>query len=585
MRLIECYVSGFGRLKETRYTFDDGLNCIYGPNGSGKTTLTYFITAMLYGLGESRKSSLEENDRKRFLPWGGGPFGGSLTFFAMGKRMRIERSFGSKASEDKVFLYDDVSGAAININGDTLGESLFGINRGGFERTVFLSERSLSDNIGAGGVSAKLSSLSGVEGDLSEVWNALDTLDDRRKFYYKRGGSGEIAEIDAKIAECDAQLAELERKQDLLNICRENLSVAEGVISERKAEHLTRQAEADAIDSRYRDTVRRLEEQRSALAREIEYFGGEIPDGQAILKENGRAKTARHSGLGKFFVVSGVILTLIGIALGFILLKSLFAVSAIGAVLLLCGIIVLISCKKNAKEVSCADTELLVHLKEYRFASESISRLEAECEKLRTYQKAATPTYDANSKSHDDRLGGAMKDAALLSARCEALEAELLRRDEIADRVALLRQKRDKYAEELRIIKLTSMLLRRAYDNLTERYLGVTRERFSHYASLISGEAGEYYIDTDFNLQRREGALTHTSKAYSKGTRELYALALRLALIDALYKDGDTPPIILDDPFSLFDDERLGGAGALIKSLSKTKQIIYMTPHKSRIIK
>ena len=71
----------------------------------------------------------------------------------------------------------------------------------------------------------------------------------------------------------------------------------------------------------------------------------------------------------------------------------------------------------------------------------------------------------------------------------------------------------------------------------------------------------------------------------SKGTRELYALALRLALIDALYKDGEAPPIILDDPFSLFDDERLKQASQLIKDISNQRQIIYTTPHKSRLIK
>ena len=162
MRLIECYIDGFGRLKQTKYDFNNGLNCIYGGNGSGKTTFTYFITAMLYGLGDSRRSDLEENDRKRFAPWDGGKFGGSLTFEACGRTMRVERSFGTKASEDSFKLFELPGGAVLTAPCDPIGESLFGIDRLGFERTVFLSERGLGGDLGAGGVSARLSVSSGM---------------------------------------------------------------------------------------------------------------------------------------------------------------------------------------------------------------------------------------------------------------------------------------------------------------------------------------------------------------------------------------------------------------------------------------
>jgi DNA repair exonuclease SbcCD ATPase subunit len=65
MRLIKCFIQGFGGLKEVEYSFSPGLNCFVGDNGSGKTTLAAFIRAMLYGIGDTRKQSLDENQRKK----------------------------------------------------------------------------------------------------------------------------------------------------------------------------------------------------------------------------------------------------------------------------------------------------------------------------------------------------------------------------------------------------------------------------------------------------------------------------------------------------------------------------------------
>ena len=56
----------------------------------------------------------------------------------------------------------------------------------------------------------------------------------------------------------------------------------------------------------------------------------------------------------------------------------------------------------------------------------------------------------------------------------------------------------------------------------------------------------------------------------------MLALASRLALLDALY-EGERPFVVLDDPFSGFDDRRLAAALKLLRELSRDKQIIYFT--------
>ena len=97
------------------------------------------------------------------------------------------------------------------------------------------------------------------------------------------------------------------------------------------------------------------------------------------------------------------------------------------------------------------------------------------------------------------------------------------------------------------------------------------------------GSEGEYTLNTSFELTKTERGEAHGIESYSRGTRDLYALGLRLALVDALY-ENEQPFIILDDPFIALDDAKLERAKAMLKSIGKTKQILYFTCAKSRVI-
>ena len=66
MKLIKCYVSSFGGIKDYTYDFCGGFNEIKQDNGWGKSTLATFIKAMFYGLDGSNKRSLLENERKKY---------------------------------------------------------------------------------------------------------------------------------------------------------------------------------------------------------------------------------------------------------------------------------------------------------------------------------------------------------------------------------------------------------------------------------------------------------------------------------------------------------------------------------------
>ena len=291
MKLIECYIENFGKISKQKFVFTDGLNCIIEDNGSGKTTLAVFIKVMLYGMSDTKKASLEENDRKHYLPWQGGVCGGSLTFSANGKTYRVERSFSPKAADDSYTLYDTSTGRVSNDFPEGLGEGLFGIDADGFERTVFLSERALTPKSDNKSISAKLSDLVGCDGDIGGMDEALKALEEKRKFYYKKGGSGEIADTKAKIDAISRRLSSLDEIEKGAVDSRKRLSDITKQIDSARAEagelmklheSLTLQVAEQSLDKQYNElkkSVAEWEKKRSLVA---DIFGAEIPSHNEI---------------------------------------------------------------------------------------------------------------------------------------------------------------------------------------------------------------------------------------------------------------------------------------------------------------
>ncbi len=286
MKIIECYIDNFGTLSNFKYVFNSGLNSFAEENGFGKTTLSVFLKSMFYGLSDTRSTSLDKNDRKRYMPWQGGRFGGSLVFEKDGKKYRIERTFAAKASEDLFKLYNDETGSDCFDFSEKIGEELFGIDADGFERTVFLSEANLSGKNENKTVSAKLSDLSGTEGDLSVMDDAIARLDEERKTYKKRGGKGEIENAEIRVRELNDKIeyaektkAQLEEHESDLKNANLNLQKLEKEISQldqidqSNAEKRARKQ----LEKHYLNLKKELDAERSSLTETEKFFKSGLP--------------------------------------------------------------------------------------------------------------------------------------------------------------------------------------------------------------------------------------------------------------------------------------------------------------------
>ncbi len=204
MKLVKCYVSAFGKLKDFSFDFNEGLNTIKQDNGWGKSTLATFIKVMFYGI-DSNKRSISENDRIKYRPWNSTEkFGGAIWFIWGDKEYKIERFFGNKDSEDTVNLYDVATGKSFS-NTENLGKRIFEIDEEGFLSTTYFSQKEFEIKSNTS-ITAKFNSICEAQ-DSDAFDSALLKLENKAKKYKYRGDKGVISEIKKEIYFVDEQIS------------------------------------------------------------------------------------------------------------------------------------------------------------------------------------------------------------------------------------------------------------------------------------------------------------------------------------------------------------------------------------------
>lgn len=285
MRLISCYVENFGCLHQFSMEFTDGLNCIRKPNGWGKTTFAVFIKAMLFGLEYSPRKKLEENERKKYMPWQGGAFGGNLVFEAGKKRYRAERFFGVKDKEDTFCLYDADTGLVSEDFSERLGEELFHIDSASYEKSTYIPQNSTQAEV-TDHLSARLGNIIENANDMERSTEAIRFLTERQKEYKRTGKRGKIYEMQRRISDLEHGIAECEGKEQAV----QNL---EAKISREQIRRDELLREKEQLELQIAGEMKRREWQMSRdMKRQLEQQLQQNQNGQAQLQRSWNRETA-----------------------------------------------------------------------------------------------------------------------------------------------------------------------------------------------------------------------------------------------------------------------------------------------------
>ncbi len=213
--------------------------------------------------------------------------------------------------------------------------------------------------------------------------------------------------------------------------------------------------------------------------------------------------------------------------------------------------------------------------------------LESELAELRGDGVAPLPIdrpqreYDAERADLERRCSESRSLAAAYTAELRGAEQRLGDLAALDERIGRLRAERDRLAS----FEAAVALARRYIDERTREAHQKFARRLTDYASrTIDGITGGRYVDvrvdpTTLAVRVRApetGAIVDVDRL-SAGTREQAYLVVRLAMVRMFSEGMETAPLLLDDPFAHWDEDRIARSFSVLDGGSPDVQTILFT--------
>jgi len=156
----------------------------------------------------------------------------------------------------------------------------------------------------------------------------------------------------------------------------------------------------------------------------------------------------------------------------------------------------------------------------------------------------------------------------------------------------LVEEKRGELDEKIKadtktweLLAKTRELLDKAKTSFTAKYTEPVMSGFRKYYKLVSNaESDAFTLDANMKLTYLSENAQREIVTESAGNQDMIGVCLRLALVDAMYKE-EKPFLILDDPFVNLDKAKTEGALQFLEEIAKEYQVLYFACHESRIRK
>jgi len=595
IRRIKIY--GFGRHKDKEWTFENGLNVIYGENETGKSTIFAFIRSMLYGL----TGRGTENFRKKYIPWnyvkGTDRFGGELEFTHKDIDYRVISLWGESKREDKVSLYNNTTGAEIRIpDGRTVGEHILQLTAGAYDSSIYIGQMSSVINASDdkdGILVSRLSAVSGLgESEASAVKVIGRIKDCMDKIRSPRGNAGILDKLyfqktqyenDMNRLELtDGNAADSSLKLNELMAEREKIS---GEISEIKKKISIINA-IKVINKRNKiiESFEALDE----LNEKLEFYKKKLAKAEsfdevtAVSKKN-YLPTVGYVALALIAAVCGIVFfntqKVIAIAL--------FALAAIAVVLTVISIAGVSKSKQKLQEdaeqekkdtlskireteIQIAEKERLLDDKMDGYTFEQLEERWKKAKEIideagsRVCSTLALESAEKLTEQSDalaEKLNNIDSETGYLKATIDNMyKNEKMSFSEASAKFYDICKKIEYYERKYEGLKLAKEIAEESFEELRTTFGPVLSNETERILSKIAGTKGNVKIGDDFNISVFDEDMPRNISSYSGAAVDQTYFALRLAIASIIAPKGQPYPLLLDDPFSQYDDDRLAKA-------------------------
>ena len=613
MRILDLHIDGFGKFHDLSVSFDKDLNVVYGKNEAGKSTLHTFIRCMLFGLERGRGRAARADLYSKYEPWQNkAVYGGRMRVEKDGVIYRLERNF---QKDQKAFvIVNETAGKEIEPTKGFMDFLLGGLTETAYNNTISIGQLKC---VTEGGMVTELRNYianMNTTGNLSlNITKATSYLKNRRKEFERQltpeaartytALLTEIKNIEKEISAPEYE-NQLQTYQDLRSQVKNQLSekqteretLLQKIAKGRQAldgAQFTDEASIHAYQENARNTYAHYKEVADAASRRGRSVLPVIMLVLAVFCALGAGALGFLSSQTFDPVVFGTgALISVSTGMAHYTVGLICALSAAAVFFFAVGLIFFMKNRSLKQELSMTEKLLQEifsrHLGDSSISGEAMTAFESRMEEfVRLSQVLERSEQSVQEQASEiNALQAKETDCDDAISRQQKAQWELEKRlDHLAhckDQTESLKQvlaENDRIREEITAIDL-------ALETMTELSATI-RDSFGLYlnktaSELISGITGGIYdsmsVDESLNVFMNTRTRLVPVEQVSSGTMDQIYLALRLAAAKLIQPEGDYMPLIFDDSFVLYDEDRLHTA---LKWLKKAYpgQIIIFTCH------
>ena len=593
MRLLELHIDGFGKFHDRTISFNDGINIIYGKNEAGKSTLHTFIRGMLFGIERGRGRAAKNDLYTKYEPGeNSGTYEGWLRLEKDGTIYRIERRFRKENKSLKIInetkgLEEEATPAFVSSLLDGLTETMYnntisiGQLKSATEDGMVTELKNYIANMNTtGNISLNITKATAFLRNQKRSLEAGLIPEASREF---TSLLAEIRNVEAEIAgpEYENQLAAYQNMRTQVKGLIDNTQTQKKDLDEKLANGkkvlsdngFTDRASVDAMSS----DAERLYSEYNTLNGECNKKSRKVLSGlTAVLGVAGlgAAVTLGYFNLTAYLPVCGAAATaavIFFIISLFILQKDkeyhrLFdnTSSELGALL-----------ARHLGDSAVSEDAMnafRARMGEFSKLCDMVTQSEAEIRKfledlsnLQTKQAGCSEMIEKQQRTQWE-LEKKLEHLSNCKNKAKALKRTLAENDRIHDEIVAIDLAQETMAD-------LSSSIRDSFG------LYLNKEASQYITGITGGIYDSMSIDENLNVFLNTKTKLVPLENVSSGTMDQVYLALRLAAAKLLQGSGSGFPLIFDDSFTQYDDERLKTALEWLAS-AYGGQIIIFTCHR-----
>ena len=633
MKINKLKINSYGKLKEKEIDLKPGINIIYGKNEAGKSTLLNFIVDSVYGISKN-KNGKEYSNYERYMPWSGEDFSGRIEYeLDNGNKYEVFRDFKKKNpkifnenKEDisKEFNIDKTKGNEFFYEQTKVDEELFLSTLVVGQQEVKLGNKEQSILV------QKLANLVGTGEDNVSYKRAVDRINRRQLDEIGTTKSREkpINILERNIENLETEKQNLSKYQDSKYEIEENKNNLKNEIKELDNENnfvkeikiLEEKEKIEKEKINIQENIKNENIEKINLLKqkrkEIEKNNSHILANGVDNEKNSKRIEKEKKNLNKKVLILSILVILINV-LQFVFIKNriinYIILLTIPAVLVYYFLqknklnkIIEIGNKENEKKQELINNinleingleqqveilnnnnleidnklqelknnlDLKINLEKEKIKNKYLNLIESS----KLNELLDLENIDFELRNLQEELNNKNIELHKLELDQKNIEPKLDNLSKIEEELVNNKEKMLTLQKNNLSFMLAKQVLENAYINMKN---SVTPKFTEELSKNISNITNGKYNNIRFNdeegliVEIENGDYIPASKL-SVGTIDQLYLSLRLSMIEDLSKES--MPIILDETFAYFDDERLENVLKYIDDKFKNHQVILLT--------